>query len=182
MSPLELCDGELILRRARVSESRQLTRAVQASLPELGPYLPWATPDYDFDAARAFLDFARAEDLAGRGLHLSIFLAAGGELIGGVGLLNKPIPDQAEIGYWVHSQHAGQGYATQASAMLIGHGFKKLSLRRVYLTCDVKNRASQRVAEKLGMHREGRLREYLECQGRVSDHYLYSLLKREFVP
>ncbi len=180
MRPVEISDGELLLRRARMSEARQLMRAVQASQPELVRFLPWATPDYDVDAARAFLEFARDEERQERGLHLSIFEQESGELVGGMGLMLRPVLGHGEVGYWTHSDRAGRGIATQAAGLIMDHGFRQLGLRRITLVCDLRNRASRRIAEKLGMRREGRLREYLVSEGRARDHWLYAILKREF--
>jgi RimJ/RimL family protein N-acetyltransferase len=181
MKNVEISNGELLLRRAKMSEARFLAQAVRSSLKELAPFLPWATPAYDLDAARAFLEYAYKEEKEHRGFHISIFLERSGELIGGVGLMLKAIPDHAEIGYWIRSDQAGKGYASQASFLIMEHGFRALELRRIYLTCDVANRASRRVAEKLGMRKEGRLKDYLECLGRATDHFLYAILRDEFM-
>jgi RimJ/RimL family protein N-acetyltransferase len=180
MKPLEIHDEEICLRRAGVSEARLLQKAVHDSVPELERYLPWANWDYDLQAARDFLAFSREEERCGRGLHLSIFHLERMELIGGVGLMIRPTLMQAELGYWIRTGFSRQGYTTDASALLIDYGFQRLDLRRIYLTCDVKNRGSRRVAEKLGMRREGRLREYMEQEGQANDHFLYAILAREF--
>jgi RimJ/RimL family protein N-acetyltransferase len=179
---VEIADDLLCLRRARMSEAPLLARAVQDSLSELEAYLPWASPDYDVRAARDFLDFAREQARNDRGFHLNVFGVADGQLIGGVGLMLRPVNQSAELGYWVRSDRAGQGLATHAASLLLREAIGRLALRRVYLTCDVKNRGSRRVAEKLGMRREGRLRGYFLIHGQSRDHYLYALLASEFRP
>jgi RimJ/RimL family protein N-acetyltransferase len=45
----------------------------------------------------------------------------------------------------------------------------------------VENVGSQRVLEKGGFEREGRLRGYFKLRGRRMDNYLYSLLREEFL-
>ncbi len=182
MKNLELRDESLILRRARKSEAPLLSRAVRDSVAELAPYLPWASDAYDVETARAFLDYSREEATARRGNHLSIFDAENGELIGGVGLMLRPIFESAELGYWVASTRSGAGIATQASGLLMEYAFERLALRRISLTCDVDNAGSRRVAEKLGMRREGRMLEYARQDGVSRDHYLYAVLAREFRP
>lgn len=182
MKNLRLSDGPLELRRARMSEAPLLAAAVRGSLETLAPYLPWATADYNVEAARAFLEYSHEEASAGRGQHLSIFDSASGELLGGVAFMFKPLRETAELGYWVRGDRAGRGIATQASGLLMEDCLRREGLRRVYLTCDVKNLASRRVAEKLGMKREGRLREYILHDGLPRDHHLYAILARDFKP
>ena len=60
-----------------------------------------------------------------------------------------------EIGYWVHSQKTGQGYATEITNSLLRYAFKELSANRVYISHDSDNGASCRVIEKLGFIKEG---------------------------
>lgn len=182
MKEVQLRDELLCLRRARMSEAPALARAVRLSLDELAPYLPWATPAYDVAAAREFLEFSREEARRSRGLHLNVFDVERDELIGGVGLMLRPGNQSGELGYWLRSDLAGQGLATHAAGLLAEYGFGPLRLRRLYLTCDVANRGSRRVAEKLGMRREGRLRSFMLHHGEARDHYLYAVLAEEFKP
>ncbi len=59
----------------------------------------------------------------------------------------------AELGYWIGKPYWGRGYATEAAAALIEHGFEVDGL--AYLTAGhfADNPASARVIEKLGFAR-----------------------------
>ncbi|GKV42439.1 hypothetical protein SLEP1_g49844 [Rubroshorea leprosula] len=46
----------------------------------------------------------------------------------------------------------------------------------------VDNKAMQRVLAKLGFQKEGKLRKYLVIDGKVSDVFMYSLLRSEYLP
>jgi ribosomal-protein-serine acetyltransferase len=172
-------DPAVVVRRLQPREAPKLVAAVQASLPDLSRYLPWAEPGYDLAAARRFIAFARAEELAGRGLHWSVFEKASGELVGGIGLMTR-VFESAELGYWIRSDQSGRGLCTRAARLMLRYGFAARGLRRVWLVCEVANRASGRVARKLGMRREGRLRDYMVVRGRPRDHYLYAVLREEW--
>jgi RimJ/RimL family protein N-acetyltransferase len=63
---------------------------------------------------------------------------------------------------------------------LIHFGFTQLHLHRVADDCDARNQASIRVMEKLGMRREGHLREVIWKDGRWYDEYLYAVLAHEW--
>lgn len=178
--PLET--PRLRLRPLRMADARALARIVRASLDSLRPYLPWADENYDLAAARHFIRFASEERERGSGLHLGIFDARDGELLGMIGFMRMGDATLGfEIGYWMRSDRQGEGLMSEAARRMIRHGFERLGARRVWLNCDVRNRASRRVAEKLGMRREGRVKAFLvDADGRERDHYLYGMLKREF--
>jgi len=176
----ELRGEGLVLRRLRMSEARELALAVQESLPELRPYMPWAHEHYGLEDARAFIRFAREQEEQNAGLQYGIFRSRGDAYLGQLGIDLRPAIQSAELGYWVRSRAAGRGVITRASSLLMAYAFEAFALRRMALTCDVKNRASRRVAEKLGMRREGRIKAYLlDPAGRQRDHYLFGILKEE---
>jgi [ribosomal protein S5]-alanine N-acetyltransferase len=103
------------------------------------------------------------------------------DLIGRVKLirLNAEI-NEWEIGWTFHEDHWGQGYATEAALALLKFGFEDLGVHRIVAFCNANNAASYRVMEKIGMHRDGHLREALKWRGEWSDEFVYSILDREW--
>lgn len=86
-----------------------------------------------------------------------------------------------EIGWVLHPDYQGKGYATEAAAALLAHGFTTLGLHRVIATCQPQNPASWRIMEKLGMRREGHLRQCIERpDGIWWDEYFYAILAEEW--
>jgi hypothetical protein len=75
----------------------------------------------------------------------------------------------------------GKGYATETANALVDFGFDKLNLHRVFATCDPANTASAHVLEKIGMKREGRMREHMWARGKWRDSLLYAILEHERV-
>jgi RimJ/RimL family protein N-acetyltransferase len=65
-------------------------------------------------------------------------------------------------------------------AALLRFGFETLGLHRVWGYCLAANEASWRVMERLGMQREGLLRENEYLQGRWWDTAVYGLLASEW--
>ena len=84
------------------------------------------------------------------------------------------------IGYCYNKQYWGNGYATEAAKAIISFGFENLNLHRIYATCDPNNIGSSKVLEKVGMKREGHLREHKLQRGKWRDSFLYSILEQEF--
>lgn len=77
--------------------------------------------------------------------------------------------------YW------GRGYAREAGELLLRHGFLRLNLRRVYCGTAATNTGMQKLAESLGMAREGVRRQELYLNGEYTDLWEYGVLKDEFL-
>ncbi len=74
------------------------------------------------------------------------------EFLGWVLLIPEDaVGPEIEIGWRVRTAARGQGYAPEAAANLLAHGFAELGLTRVVAEIHAENRASRRVAEKIGM-------------------------------
>jgi RimJ/RimL family protein N-acetyltransferase len=87
---------------------------------------------------------------------------------------------KGEIGYLLHPDHFGHGYAAEAARAMLRLGFEKLGLHRVVGSCDARNTASARVLEKLGMRREAHLVENEIVKGVWTDELSYALLATEW--
>lgn len=88
---------------------------------------------------------------------------------------------QAELGWVLHPDHTGRGYATEAVAGLIRICFEDLGLRRVTASCFADNEASWRLMERVGMRRElATVRESLHRSGEWLDGLGYALLADEW--
>jgi len=62
---------------------------------------------------------------------------------------------EVELGYLLAKRYWGLGLATEAAIAVRDHAFENLGLTRVVCQVHPGNIASQRVAEKCGMKREG---------------------------
>ena len=85
-----------------------------------------------------------------------------------------------EIGWTLHPQIWGKGYATEGARALLGYAFTQLNAHRVVAFCHAENIASGRVMEKIGMQREGCLRETILINDSWYDELVYGILDREF--
>ncbi|MDN4073984.1 MULTISPECIES: GNAT family N-acetyltransferase [Fictibacillus] len=85
-----------------------------------------------------------------------------------------------EIGYVIHPAYWGRGYATEAGRHLLHLGYTVLNLHRIYATCHPDNEGSVQVLQKLGMTKEGVLREDLKMQNGWRNSLLFSILEHEW--
>ena len=88
---------------------------------------------------------------------------------------------QAELGWVLHPDHAGHGYATEAVRELVRLCFEDLGLRRVTAACFAANDTSWRLMERVGMRRElYTVGQSLHRSGEWLDGLGYALLADEW--
>jgi ribosomal-protein-alanine N-acetyltransferase len=152
----------------------------------------WAMSDYrqlypeldDVDGA--------VRELVGRFLHaqqteprliwqLAMTTQENDQIIGNCGIrVDDPVLRQANIGYELHPDQWGQGYATEAAQAMLRFGFTRLNLHRVWAECVADNTGSAHVLEKLGMRREAHFREHQWYRDRWWDTLIYAILDHEW--
>jgi [ribosomal protein S5]-alanine N-acetyltransferase len=87
-----------------------------------------------------------------------------------------------EIGYRLATDVHRRGYCFEAVRRLVTFLFDEIRVRKLVAMCVAENEPSWRLLEKLGMRREGRLREYTHLDGAWRDELVYGLLAREWPP
>lgn len=108
------------------------------------------------------------------------------EVFGSVWLRNVNDEDGrklAELGILLRKEFWNKGYATEACKAVIGFGFRKLKLVKIYGKVNEENKSSKKMVEKLGFKLEGRLRKEVKTRfqnKKCNDYLYYGLLKEEF--
>lgn len=74
----------------------------------------------------------------------------------------------------------GKGYGTETARLIFDYGFNKLNLNRIYLGTVITNEGMIRIAEKLGMTKEGTLSNHVFLNGIFMDVCQYGILKSEW--
>jgi RimJ/RimL family protein N-acetyltransferase len=149
---------------------------------DVSRYLNWEPMDRE--AATALLERRLTQtriDKEGDGLAL---VAAEGEtdrFIGEVVLrLTSSVSQQGEVGWSVHPDAQGRGYATEAAREMLRLGFEELGLHRIVAECDPRNEASIKVMEKLGMRREAHHLDAMFLKGEWVGSMVYAVLASEW--
>jgi RimJ/RimL family protein N-acetyltransferase len=172
----------LILRCFEPRDAEALKSAVDASLDQLVPWLPWAREEpQPLDAKIELLRQFRGKFDLGKDFVFGIFDREEREVIGGTGMHARVGQGAREIGYWIATAHTGQGFATEAAAALTRIGFEVEKLDRMEIHCDPSNLGSSAVARKLGYTHDGTLRARLpRSDGGMGERMLWSMLASEF--
>jgi RimJ/RimL family protein N-acetyltransferase len=140
-------------------------------------FIPHPYPD---GAAEQWIDLQAQDWKQQSGAGFAITSAETGELCGAIGLRLELTHARAELGYWIGVPFWGRGYCTEAAGAVVEFGFTQLHLRRVYACHFVRNPASGRVLQKLGMKPEGRLRQHVRRWDQFEDLECYGLLREEW--
>jgi len=167
-----LTDGRVVVRTPIPADADAVAAAVSVSLEELAPWMPWATPAYDREAALGWI--MGRFDPTEVGFVIS---DDSGEILGTCGLnLFDTANHRANLGYWLRSDATGHGIATAAAILVARHGAETLGLHRMEVIMSVRNEPSRRVAERMGAVHEGVLRGRLLLHGEFHDAHLYSIV------
>jgi RimJ/RimL family protein N-acetyltransferase len=171
----------LILRCFEPRDAESLKSAVDSSLDQLVPWLPWAREEPQPLEAKVELvrQFRGKFDL-GKDFVYGIFDREESAVIGGTGMHARVGHAAREIGYWIASEHTGQGFATEAAAALTRVGFEVEKLERMEIHCDPLNLRSAAVPRKLGYTHDGTLRaRLLQSNGSLGERMIWSMLAAE---
>jgi [ribosomal protein S5]-alanine N-acetyltransferase len=174
--PVVLVEQSVVLRPLRLREARKWQELRTANTRWLSPWEathPEAggqAPSY-----RQMVRTFRVEARAGRMLPFAI--EVDGELAGQLTVSGISLGSlcSGQIGYWVDRRVAGRGVAPTAVALAVDHCLFGMGLHRVEANIRPENRASLRVAEKLGFRPEGLRRRFLHIDGCWRDHLTFAL-------
>lgn len=172
----------LVLRCWDPADAPLLLEAITASLEHLRPWMPWAHQEPTSVEAKAErLRRFRADFDLDRDFVYGIFSPDEQRVLGGTGLHTRAGEGAREIGYWIHADHIGQGYATEVTAALTRVAFEVDQVRRVEIHCDPENGRSAAVPRRLGYTYEATLRQrLLTDDGSPRDTMIWSLLREEY--
>ncbi len=150
--------------------------------PEVARYQSWEALDQA--AAQAFIEETiKAEPgVPGQWYQFAIALRATNELIGDCALhIKADDARQAEIGFTLARHAQGQGLASEAVGTLLTYVFQTHDVQRVVAICDVRNRGSFALLERLGLRREAHTLQSYWNKGSWTDEYQYAILRDEWL-
>ena len=148
-----LTDGVVALRPPERGDIDAITAGCQD--PSVSRYTSIPSP-YERAHAEAFVRDSARHWREGVAANFVITDADTGTLLGGCGVIRLDDPDGvAEVGYWLTVDARGRGVMTRAVQLVAEWVLRDLGRPRLELQADVRNSASQRVAERAGFRREG---------------------------
>jgi RimJ/RimL family protein N-acetyltransferase len=170
-----------LLLRPFTMDDLEALRAIQ-SRADVTRYLMWG-PRSLWEVREVLAKRARTTTLEEEGdtLNLAMTLPESGALVGDVTLHWASAEHRlGEIGFVLHPDHHGKGYAGEATAVMLRLGFEGLGLHRVIGRCDARNTPSAKVMERLGMRREAHFRQNELVKGEWTDELVFAMLADEW--
>lgn len=144
----------------RISDKHadMLCEAAQQSITHVRPWLGTALCPVTPAQARQCITTLKAQRESGYGI--TYLLVMDGKCLG-MGFINyiHPLHGNANLGFWIRPEACGQGVAVKLGQALKKLAFNQMNLCRLELFIEPNNKASLRVAEKLGAEKEGFLRK-----------------------
>jgi len=187
--PPPITTDRTIVRPYQRGDGAALFAAVNAARDSVVPWLPWAKTDHlHLDDSIFRVETFGREDLKPDRLNVSLAVFDKNDevLLGGVGFHRIDAKNgTGEVGYWIRGDRHGEGLCTEAVSQTVTAGFAEQEaggwgFRRITLLCDANNRASTRIAEKLGMRLERHERAERFDEPRWRDLLGYAALASEW--
>jgi RimJ/RimL family protein N-acetyltransferase len=140
-------------------------------------------PDKDANDVRDYIEKAleQAQNQPRTHFRFAITIRPDDTVRGFIGLaLNIAEIRDWEIGWFVHPDEWGKGYATEAARRVMDFAFNELDVHRMIAFCNAGNAASERVMQKLGMRHEATMLQTRLLRGQWCDELLYAILEKEW--
>ncbi|MGI8879245.1 MAG: GNAT family N-acetyltransferase [Jatrophihabitans sp.] len=181
--PAELRAGPVLLRPPRRRDAVEWSRVRTSNREWLQPWEPTSPSTWQARSSTAswaaLLSTLRGAARAGTSIPMVV--TYGGRLVGQVNASNviRGVLRSASVGYWVDAAVAGRGITPTAVALMIDHLLGPVGLHRVEINIRPENANSLRVAEKLGLRREGVHERFLDIDGGWRDHITFAITSEE---
>jgi RimJ/RimL family protein N-acetyltransferase len=183
MGTVYLCETDrLVLRCWQPADAPAAFPVISANEAHLAAWLPWVTtrPRSIEEQAELFRRFRSNFDLD-KEFVFGAFLKDG-ECVGSVGLHRSVGPNALEVGYWLRKERCGLGLGTEMVGAACQIGFLSSAMERLEIHCAPENRASARIAEKLGFTHEATLARRLRWANGQHDMMVWARWREDPPP
>ncbi len=171
----------LMLRKFKVEDAFDMYNN-WANNPQVAKHLNWL-PHRTIDETRELLSTWVLEYEKKHYYNWCIVLKKTNQAVGSIGVVK--IFEQTcccEIGYALSQQLWNRGIMTEAFNAVKDFLFERANFNRIQSYFNVKNIASGKVMEKVGLKYEGTLRQYnITNTGELCDCHMYAILKEDYL-
>ncbi len=175
VEPTELKTKRLLLRPFKGEDADDVLG--YADDEEWAWFLPHIPQPYTRSHAEQFVAQAVLRSWSN---NPSMAVELSGRVVGSVGMNISVRNSLGALGYSLARKHWGKGITAEATSAFVGWAFSAYDLAKVYAEVDERNVRSIRVAEKLGMTREGLLKSHYTARDGRSDDVVYGILREQW--
>lgn len=175
-----IIDKNLKLELISLSHADELYRLTDDNRKFLNKWLPWVKHTNSVKDTREYIKKCLIHQKKKDGLNFIILYK--NKIAGNIGIVEiSKFRNQGEIGYWLAEEYNRKGLMTRSCKALIDYSFDELKLNRVIIKCETRNKASQRIPERLGFYKQGVLKRDGFYNDKYVDHVQFSMYKREWI-
>ncbi|MGH3313600.1 MAG: GNAT family N-acetyltransferase [Streptomyces sp.] len=179
MYAISLGDGGAELRPLEPWRAEEFLVHMDRGREFIGQHVGLPDVVTDLESSRLYLQSYAEKAAADKGRIYGIW--TDGTLVGGVLFVTMDVENgNAEAGCWLEPSAAGKGLATRAARVIIDWAIEERGIHRVEWVVSAANEPSIAVARRLGMSKDGVLRESYRYRGRRHDMEVWSVLAPEW--
>ena len=179
MYAIPLGDDGAQLRPLEPWQAEEFLRHIDRGREFIGRYVGLPDAVTDLESSRSYLQAYAEKTAADTGRIHGIW--ADGTLVGGVLFRTMDVRQgTAEAGCWLEPSAVGRGLVTRAARVIIDWAVEVRGIHRVEWRVSSANEASIAVARRLGMRKDGVLRESYRYRGARQDIEVWSVLAPEW--
>ncbi|MGW0807911.1 GNAT family N-acetyltransferase [Nonomuraea sp. NPDC002799] len=179
MFAISLGDDGAELRPLEPWRAEEFLAHIERGRAFIGQYI--GLPDLVTDLASSRAHLQRYADKAAADTGRMYGIWAGGGLVGGVLFRTMDVEaGTAEVGCWLEPSAAGKGLVTRAIRVLIDWAVEERGIHRVEWLAAAENTPSIAAAKRLGLTKDGVLRESFPYRGKRHDVEVWSVLAPEW--
>ncbi|MFJ7959848.1 GNAT family N-acetyltransferase [Streptomyces sp. NPDC096319] len=179
MFAISLGDDGAELRPLEPWQAEELLAHMDRGRDFIGQHIGLPDVVSDLESARAYLRSYAEKAASDTGRLYGIW--SEGTLVGGVLFRTFDVANgTAEAGCWLEPSAAGKGLITRACRVIIDWAIEERGIHRVEWYASTKNLASVAVARRLGMTKEGVVRENYLYRGTRADTEIWAVLAPEW--
>lgn len=180
VNPSVLHTERLLLRELTMADApalfgiRQDTRVMR--------YIPRDKP-HELAEVEALIEIMTADRAQHIGITWGITVRGSERIIGTIGFYRlRKEHRRGEVGYLLHRDEWGKGYASEALVAVVQHGFRAMGFHRIEAYTDPLNGASNRLLARQGFVCEAHLHEDVFWEGRYMDSLVWSRIALDTLP
>ena len=176
---IKLKTSRLLLRPFKLTDAQRVKElAGDKILADTVLNIPYPYKD---GMAEQWISTHKPKFESGELVNFAITLNTTKELIGSIGLVVNKRFNHAELGYWIGVKYWNNGYCTEAAKAILELAFNQLDFNKVIAHHITRNPSSGKVMEKIGMKKEGLLKEQIIKWDKYEDIVIYGILKKDWI-
>lgn len=177
--PSEIVTPRLFLRLWRPDDASPLGAAIEASFEHLRPWLAWIRFEpLSNEDREQLINSGRADWRNGGDANYGVF--RDDVVVGGCGLHRRQGPGTIDLGYWIHSDHTGHGYAVEIARGLTTAAFDVAGVDHVEIHHDKANARSRAVPRSLGFAQAAERPDGVHSPGEVGIDCSWSINRTDW--